>query len=275
MPKAERPVRVKQLYTSVTQTAANIYSSLSKLLESKGLSVLYIPAGSNSCEDCDVAVIGSVSSLFDVSEYLHEDMQVIVCDGPLVCLPLKGAVQLDYSNEKHSYEFEFRKLDMKALARQLIRAHEKTKIEPVTIRTVSFDLLGMLQQDNAHGDYVLSSFNRVQSSFDVLARNRLKSLMIEVFEGASLKGLNDFLSRECTSETHRSDAKQLLRRLKANLEALQEAFKVIDSGKSIETAAKRNDIPVFELTYLKRMRDSINSALIRTQSYTDKLAKKG
>lgn len=275
MAKNKQQVRVKQLYTSATQTAASIYNALSLSLEPRGLSVFYIPAGSNTCEDCDVAVIGSVSALFDVSEYLHEDMQVIVCDGPLMCMPLKGAVQLDYSNEKLSYEFEFKKLDMKALARQLIKMHEKSKVEPTVLRTVGFDLLGMLQQDNAHGDYILSSFNRVQSSFDVLARNKLKSLMVEVFEGAGIKHLHSFLSSECTSPVHRNDAKGFLRSVKANLEGLQEAFRIIDSGKSIETAAKRNEIPVFELTYLKRMRDSINSALNRTQSYTDRLSKKG
>jgi hypothetical protein len=268
----KKPVQIKQLYTVATQSATSVFSKLSQHKRLSHLSIGIAHSGQTSCEDCDVLIAGSLTVLTDVSDFLHENMQVIVCDGPLLLMTLEKFNSLDFSNEQYSYEFTFHRINYNTLAKQLNKIHSSKNTNTVTIQRKPFNVLGLLQQDNAHGDYILSLFNRVQSSFDMLARNRFKNLLIGIIEGASTEQFKEFLNSECKSSVHREDAQKFLNRLKKVLGDLRTAFELIDNGKAIESTAKKLDIPNFELTYLKRMRDSIKSANSRTEGYAAKLA---
>lgn len=263
-------VKLAGLFTSVTQTGYDIHGKLTSMPKLKECSIEMVRSGDKSCNDCDILVANSLTTLYAVKDYLHSGMAVIVCDGPLVVSCLTTATPLDYTR-KLSYKFEFKPIDFNALIPAL------TGRQPaVELTADGFDVLGMVTANSMSGGLILTELNRVQSYFDALARNRLRFLFINMLEGAELKPavleMQQFLRAECTQAAHKADAVVFFKKLVNGgvLTKLRSAMAELNKGKNIASVAKKLEIELFELNYLRRMTKTLDAAAARTETYASR-----
>lgn len=264
---AEQTRVVAGLFVSVTQTGYDLHDQLLKQSRFQNYSIELVRPGDTSCEDADIVVCSSLQALFSVLDYIHDDMCVIVCDGPLPCSCLVTATPLDYVQQR-SYHFSFRPVEFKPVLTALLG-----KQSSVELRVESFDVLGLVTANSVSGDLILTSFNKVQSYFDALARNRLRFLFIQLFDPGDVHEnvveLQKFLKKECTKEQHRADALEFWQALfkQGAFRRLRDAFQAMEAGKTPTSAAKKYDVPLFELNYIRRLSGTIDKTAARTEAF--------
>lgn len=258
------------IYTSVTKTGYDIYHELSTSSKFDKFSIELVHLSDTSCNDCDILVCSSLQALLNIRPYLNESMHVIVCDGPLIVSCLAAATPLDYIR-RLSYKFEFRPIQYGELLKAV-----RGKSPTVRLDLINFDVIGIVTENSMQGGLILSELNKVQSYFDALARNRLRFLLTQLLQAEEAKShaveLQKFLSTECRNPTHKSDAKALWNKLfkKGIVKKLRAALREVADGKNINTIAKKHDISVFELTYLRKMFKNIDTAAARTTTYNSR-----
>lgn len=264
-----KTLKLAGLFVSATQTGYDIYEALKKQLGKRDYTIELVKTGDNSCGDADLVICSSYASLVGIKDYLHSEMVVIVCDGPLIISCLTTATPLDFVRPV-SYKFEFRPIDYRQVVTALKR---KTTVE---LLAEGFDVIGMVTANSMSGGLILTQLNKVQSYFDALARNRLRCLFVEALDAddatAGAIALRDFIKAECTQKEHLADASAFYRRLVKDgvLLKLRAAFKEIRAGKNLASTAKKHDIELFELNYLNKMSRNIDQAAGRTEAYASR-----
>jgi len=266
-----KAIQLAGLFTSATQTGAEIHAALMAKPATAKLEPHLAQAGNKSVPDTRLLVCSSFTVLVDVREYLHDDMTVIVSDSPLMLACLTTATPLDYSN-KISYKFIFSPPQYSLLLPALTG-----KAKKVQLLADSFDVVGLITADSLSGGLILTELNRVQSYFDALARNRLRFLLMQALQVKEVKPvlveMRDFLKAECRQGTHRADAITFFKKLVQGgaLATLRKCVAELDAKRALQSVAKKYGVEEFELNYLRKMFRNLDKAAARTTAYATRL----
>ena len=263
-------IECADLFLCATQGPTDVYDELIK----RDYCVSYVAKGQSSIEDADIIVCDTLSALISVANYIYSDMVVILCDVPLVLSSIPDGNPLDFETPRSfHYRFHHPRYDLI----HAIMDTDSKDITPKEINVENFDALGMIIEQSASGDMLLSAFNNVQASFDVRARSTVRGYIIDLLTKDEYKqafaNLKAFLSSECATDSHKKFAKALLQALSKHYKNFRSAvFDVLVQKKAIKPTAKKYDLDVYELTYLIKMISSHEDGKKRERAYNAKVA---
>ena len=178
--------KAKAIFGVTYSAALNLYQETCRSFSKRHVLVDMIETGGGMVNDCDILIVDKVSVLGGLKQFIHSEMVVIVCDGPLTLSTVVGLKPLDFVLDA-SYQVHHKAIDF-----ALVSKAERHAAEAFSISFKKIDLLPSIIDSTITHGHILPALNSIQSILNSKARDKVRRAIGLKLLGKS-SDLNDVL----------------------------------------------------------------------------------
>lgn len=243
--------KARAIFGCAVTSAMQAYAKVSKLARKKGLDV-YLCNNHEDIHDCEIVVFDSIERMYSQKQNIHENMIIIICDGPLLIESVRDMQPLDY-DKNLSFEYKLKRADFGPV----ISVCSSNK-PPVSLVPKQFDHIKQIANLTATESQLIQCLNKLMAISNMVARFNVRRFLCEALLG--MRDLEDFES-VCKSQLGKltkpveiivADLQKQIS--KNNFTNLAHAIHEIRTEASIvQKCAKKHGVDLFELRYMNKM----------------------